>query len=148
MHSCQHVLKIHQARMKVLVETRYMQRREATETHKGPNQGSHPIPQNIQGPVNATPSTLIRNLIKWPLAYDKNAWNSFDEDVSEILRTTLKGGAGRRLRRTMSIIIFSCAAEIFGLVKEKKDFNKTEPQRNTNTVIKARSYDTLKNIIN
>lgn len=93
----------------------------------------------ITPPVNTTPSTVIRTRIKWLLANDNNGWKSFDDDVSEILRTS-KGDDGRWLR-TMSTKIVSYATERFGLIEAKKGFNNKDKNRReiTDPVIKSRS---------
>lgn len=57
-----------------------------------------------------------RQRIKWPSATSKSMWQQFDEDVCEIVQTTAKGDADRRLH-TMTTIIVSYASERFGPIE-------------------------------
>ena len=47
-------------------------------------------------------------------------WNQFNEDISEIIQTTSKGNADRRLN-ILSTIIVSYAKEKFGLHEGEKE---------------------------
>lgn len=64
--------------------------------------------------------------IKWPTAHQKEEWQQFNQDVSDILRTISKGDADSRLY-TMTTIIISYTSERFGIVQKE---NKKEPRNN------------------
>ena len=83
------------------------------ETKEVHGQDSHLSVQSLHAIDRTTPSRVNFKQIKWHSAKCNNEWIQFDEDVSEIIQTTSKGNADRRLN-VQSAIIVSYAKERFG----------------------------------
>ena len=125
-------LKIHQAKIKCMDERGHMLRTSLRpgETKEVHGQDSHHSAQSLHAIDRTTPYRVNYKQIKGASAKCNNEWIQFDEDVSAIIQTTLKGKADRRLN-VLSAIIVSCAKEIFGLREGKQE--KTGGQRRCRT---------------
>ncbi|XP_053183947.1 LOW QUALITY PROTEIN: uncharacterized protein LOC128367182 [Scomber japonicus] len=114
-------LKIHQARMKCLVQETAVQRTGPVpgETQEEPGPETPHRAQNLQVPKIPTPSKVVQqHRIKWPPAKQHRLWQQFDEDASRIISATAKGDVEGRLRN-LTTIITSFAVERFGVEEPK-----------------------------
>ena len=108
--------------MKCMDERGQMQRTglRPGETKEVHGQDSYHSAQSLRTIDRTTPSRVNFKQIKWPSAKCNNEWIQFDEYVSEIIQTTSKGNADRRLN-VLSAIIASYAKERFGLREGKQE---------------------------
>ena len=78
---------------------------------------------NNQTEVSTTKPTRVhletKERIDWPPASKKEVWKKLDEDLEDILRTTLKGSVERKLE-SMSKIIYRIGADRFGIKENKR----------------------------
>ena len=116
-------IRIHQAKIKCMDKNGQMLRTglipgETKEVH---GQDSHHSTQSILAIDQTIPCRLNYKQIKWPSAKETvSEWLQFDEDVSEIIRTTSKGNADRWLN-ILSTIIVSYTKEKLGLYEGEKE---------------------------
>ena len=73
-------------------------------------------PQVTQAPAPRRISEHRR--VRWPKAHKEKEWLQFDVDIDSIIEAAAKGEADRSLQ-TKTTIIFSLAAERFGLKENK-----------------------------
>ena len=114
-------LKIHQGRMKCLVQESGTQRTGPSpgETTEEPGRETPHRAQNLLVTNPPAPSKVIKHpRIKWPPASQRKVWHQFDEDTARIIESTAKGDVDRRLQ-TMSTIIISFGTERFGVEEDK-----------------------------
>ena len=85
--------------------------------------------QSLQASVPLTLGKESRKKIKWPPAYNKGAWQDFDNDICEIIQSATKGDVENRLS-FMTTIITSLASERFVCVEPlaAKDALHCQPQ--------------------
>ena len=107
-------LKIHQGRMKCLVEGRQEQRtgQDPDQTQEKQGQEVHHSTQSLHANV-APKSTSTTTNIKWPPSNSIGDWQNFDKDVCEIVRLSSKGNIEARID-LLTVIITYFAAERFG----------------------------------
>ena len=129
--------RIHKAKMKCMDERGRMLRTGllSDDTKEVHGQDSHHGVQFLIAIDQTTPCRVNYKQIKRPSAKCKSEWIQFDEGISEIIRTTWKGNADRRLNILITIIV-SYAKERSGLresKKEKKTTVRTVEQRRCRT---------------
>lgn len=114
-------LKIHQGRMKCLERGRLEQRTGTRpgKTKERKDQESHHRVQSLQVRVSPSPGMESRRRIKWPPAYNKEAWQNFDNDICELLQLTSQGSAQNQLKY-LTTIITSMGSERFGYAESKQ----------------------------
>ena len=113
-------LKIHQSRMKCLVGGSKEQRTGIipgkTEEVRARNHSTEPRPSKLQ-------FHLLRAYYpersSGPPANNKRAWMDFDADIRNILRSSSKGDADKRLK-FMTKIIYTIASDRFGCVEPRQ----------------------------
>lgn len=112
---CGHLfLKIHQAQMKCLNKETQVQH---TGLVPGEMQEEHGLdsPHRAQYLLASVPQTtprVVQQRIKWPPAASKSIWQQFNEDVCEIVQTTAKGDADRRLHTMATSLLAMCLRDL------------------------------------
>ena len=121
-------LKIHQTRMKCLVQISQMQRTGNVpgETQEVPGPETHHRAQSLHAPDPMNPNKSKK--IKWPAASAKETWLEFDQDVCMSLEATSSGNADRRLK-AMTTIIINYASGRFGCTEENENKIKRNNRR-------------------
>ena len=126
-------LKIHQGRMKCLVQGSEAQRTglDPGETREEPGRETPHRAQNLHVTNSSTTSKVVQiPRIRWPPANQRKVWQQFDEDTARIIDATARGDVDRRLQ-TMTTIIVTFGTERFGVeegrpVRSKHTMNRRE----------------------
>ncbi|CAC5407388.1 unnamed protein product [Mytilus coruscus] len=84
-------------------------------------------PQEAKRTSDTSKDNIGRKRVKWPNNKSKREWQQFDEDVDEILNTTLAGNIDRKIE-SMTSFIYNIGMDRFGA--DEKVVVKREGQKN------------------